>query len=78
MIPEPTAAPVASAALPGQPITTSTPVIEPSGGFSYYSLFVFGIFCYALYQIAKRYFAQVRNEMFNKQYKEKDFADGFL
>jgi hypothetical protein len=41
-------------------------------------MFVFAVFGYALYQIGKRYLAQRRFGDFNKQYREKDFADGFL
>ena len=29
-----------------------------AGGLSFYTVFVFGIFCYALYQIMKRYLAK--------------------
>lgn len=66
----------AMSALPGSPVPSAP--LQPDSGFSFSSMFVFAVFGYALYQIGRRYLAQRRFGDFNKQYREKDFADGFL
>lgn len=60
----PAAVAAATSALPGEAVNP-TPIAPPNpaqgGSFSFYSMFVFGVFGYALYQIGKKYFAEKRD-----------------
>ena len=64
-----------------------TNIVQPSidlqtqadGGYSMTTWIFFIAFGYALYTVVRRFLNVQRNGGgFSKQYKEKDFADGFL